>query len=61
MAIPPIIDRSILAGDLCTFLHSDVAVDDVFVEVDSGMIVEVVTGTSAVGRAGFRLGGRGVC
>ena len=51
MAIPPIIDRSIFTGDVCCLLHSAVAVEDAFVEVDSGTSVEEATGTLAFGQA----------
>ena len=66
VAIPPIIDWSILTGDLWIFSYSAVAVEEALVDVDSGTNVEVATGTLAFGRAAgslrfcagtFRLGG----
>lgn len=56
VAIPPIIDRSIFIGDLCTLSHSAVAVEEALVDVDFGTSVEVATRTFGFGRSTESLG-----
>ena len=55
VAIPPIIDRSIFTGKVCCLLHAAVAVEDAFIEDDSGTGVEEAMGTLACGGAASSL------